>query len=432
MGKIFSVAWPLILANITVPLLGLVDTGVLGHLQFSFYIGAVSVASNCFALLYLSFGFLRTTTVGLSAQAKGRNNTEDLTRTLLNSTLIAIIGAGLLISSQDYYLKQLLQLFNGSESVQYHALQYAQIRLISAPATLITYAAVGWLIGVQNTKAIFIILSITNLLNIILDLIFVIVLDLAVVGVAWASVIAEYTGLVVAIKIIGGYRGRYLIKLSIKQALLKSHLIALFHLNSNIFFRTLTLIGVFAYFTAQGALLGDDILAANAILINFLFFISNALDGFANAAEAKTGNAIGARNISDFHQYSIASGIWCLTISLIMVFAFYLLGGIFINLITDIVEVREHALEYLPWLIILPLVSSWSYLFDGIFIGATKVIELRNTVILPTAFIFFPSWFFLQTFNNHGLWISLLLFMLARSLLGFFYYLRNTNSHSWC
>jgi len=436
MARTFALAWPLILANITVPLLGLVDTLVLGHLDSPVYLGAVAVASNIFGLIYVSLNFLRTSTVGLTAQALGQDqeNHRKQEKVLYQGLLISFVLGLFLLLFNSLYLPRLLQIMMSSDSVYSHALLYANIRILSAPAVLAIYVVIGWLIGLQQTRGALIILTLTNAINMVLDVLLVSVFDFNVKGVAWATVIADYSGCICALFLASQQlqaKKFRLNKKALAQLFNKVDFYRLFSINSNLFIRTLALLSVFAFFTAQGARQGDALLAANAILLNFLFLISNTLDGFANAAESTTGHAWGSKNKTLFYRQCLSAFIWFFIITFLLMLIFSLGGALLISILTSIDTIKYTAIEYLPWLILMPLVSSWSYLFDGIFTGTTAIKEMRNTILLPGIIIYLPAWWVFQFMNNHGLWLAMILFMLARSLLGLYYFLRYSTYPHW-
>lgn len=434
MRRIFTLAWPLILANITVPLLGLVDTVVLGHLDSPVYLGAVAVAGNLFGLVYVSLNFLRTSTVGLSAQAFGQQNQALQRKILFQGLIISFVLGIVLIVFSPLFIPILLQLMMASDTVHAHAASYANIRILSAPAVLLVYVALGWLIGLQQTRGPLIILTLTNAINIVLDVILVSVFDFNVKGVAWATVTADYCGLLCAMFLvlrILSSQDFSIAAIKLSKLFTKAELQQLLSINGHLFIRTLALLSVFAFFTAQGAKQGDAVLAANAILLNFLFLISNALDGFANATEITTGEAWGLKNKSLFYRYCFSAFIWFLLITILLMLVFFLGGETLIGLLTDIEAIKHIVIAYLPWLIFIPLVSSWSYLFDGIFTGTTAIKEMRNTILAPGLLLYLPCWWAFQFMGNHGLWLAMAIFMFSRSILGWYYFRQYATHRHW-
>ncbi|MCF6203678.1 MAG: MATE family efflux transporter [Methylococcaceae bacterium] len=406
----------MILTNISTPLLGLVDTAVLGHLDSEQFLAAVALGGLIFSFIFWGFGFFRMGTTGLTAQAFGKNNTVEINGILIRAIVLALIISALLLLFRQTIGFISFWLLESDTSVENLALQYFEIRIWSTPATLCLYVLMGWFLGRQNVAMPFVVVVMTNLLNIGLDLLFVYHLNMQVKGVALASVIAEYFGL--AIALLGTYlyikkqrffwRWAYLTSFDKYKAMLL--------INSHIFVRTWCLIFAFAFFTAQSAKMGAIILAANAVLLNFQTFMAYALDGFAHAAEAVVGRAKGAKNKVLGQQAILTSCLWSFVVALLFSGLYFIFGQQIINLLTGLDNVREIAFIYLPWLIIMPLVSFLCYLFDGVFIGLMLTKEMKNTMLFSLFCVFFPLWYFTQELGNEGLWIAMLGFMMVRSL----------------
>jgi MATE family multidrug resistance protein len=435
--QIWSFAWPMMLANITVPLLGLVDTAVLGHLEHSGYLAGVAIGGNIFTFIFWAFGFLRMGTTGLIAQAYGKQDTSQLLRTLIQSIGLALLIGIVIIANQVWLIPTAITLMDGSQQTQALATAYCNIRIWGAPATLIQYALIGTYIGLQKPKASLVILIIINLLNIIFDVWFVVLLKWNVTGVALATVLAEYIGAFISLGYLYYFLYQYfqsttasqsdqrraLLTWPLKALLNRDDLSRFFNVNSDIFIRTCCLLFVFAFFTSQGAKQGDVILAANAVLLTFLLLISNTLDGFANAAEAIVGKFMGQmenKKHTSKQQLMLfirAALQWCVGFTALLMLIFYLFGPSIITLLTDINDVQETAKKYLTWLILMPALSCLSYLYDGIFVGATQTRSMRNIMIVCLLLIFIPLWMLTQTYGNHGLWFAFSAFMLSRSIL---------------
>jgi len=412
--RLWALAWPLMLTNLTVPLLGLVDTAVLGHLDSPEYLGAVAVGANLFSILYWTFGFMRMGTTGLAAQAWGQRDPFAQVALLLRSLMLAV-GIGLLLILFHKPLIALgLELMNPSPAVAELAAEYAGIRIWSAPAVLCQYTLVGWLIGTQFPRGPMVMLIIANGINIVLDILFVTVLGWNSRGVAMATVMAEYgaTAIGLAIVLTRMPEGQRLTRELFGQL---ADYLKILRVNRYIMVRTIALLLVLAFFTAQGARQGDTVLAANAVLITFLLVISNALDGFANAAEALIGEAVGKGSRRRFRAVFASALRWSLWGALILTIGFVLGGRWLISLLTGIDEVRITAWQYLPWLWLLPFASVWGFLFDGVFIGATRTREMQNTMLFSAVGIFLPVWWLTTGWGNHGLWFSLISLMLARA-----------------
>ena len=406
----------MILSNISIPLLGMVDTAVVGHLSEPYYIGAVAVGALIFNFIYWGFGFLRMGTTGLTAQAFGADDSDELRAALGRAVITAVALSAILLSAQGHVLRAALGLVDASAEVEALAGVYFTIRIWSAPATLANYALLGWFIGMQNTRVPLVLLLATNLINIALDLAFVVGMGMDVDGVALASVIADYTGvalgLALAVVELRRHPGEW------RAARLRdpARLRQMLSVNHNIFLRTLALIFSFAFFTAQGARQGDAILAANTVLLNFQTFMAYGLDGFAHAAEALVGRAMGQRRREDFIAAVRATAQWSALVALAFAALYALAGAQIIALLTDIAPVRQAAAVFLPWAMVSPLVSVWGFWLDGVFIGATRAAEMRNTMLVSAFGVYLPAWYVLQPLGNHGLWLALMLFMAARAV----------------
>ncbi|WP_238942141.1 MATE family efflux transporter [Marinobacter sediminum] len=413
--RLWALAWPLMLTNLTVPLLGLVDTAVLGHLESPEYLGAVAVGANLFSILYWTFGFMRMGTTGLAAQAWGKRDRFGQVALLLRSVLLSVAIGLLLILLHQPLIALGLNLMNPSPDVSSLAAEYAAIRIWSAPAVLCQYTLVGWLIGTQFARGPMIMLIVANGVNIVLDILFVTGLGWNSRGVAIATVIAEYgaAGIGFAIVLTRMPEGQRLTRALFGQL---SDYLAILQVNRFIMVRTIALLLVLAFFTAQGARQGDTILAANAVLLTFLLLISNALDGFANAAEALIGEAIGKGSRSRFRAVFRSAMRWSLWGALLLTVVFVAGGRGLIALLTGIEEVRTTAWQYLPWLWLLPFAAVWGFLLDGIFIGATRTRDMQNTMLFSALVVFLPVWWLTTGWGNHGLWFSLICLMLARAL----------------
>ncbi|WP_299373432.1 MATE family efflux transporter [uncultured Kiloniella sp.] len=425
---ILALAVPLILSNLTVPLLGAVDTAVMGHLPDPAYIGGVAVGGTIFSFLFWGFGFLKMGTVGFTSQAFGAQNFPEQQAAFLRPILLALLFGLLLIALQTPLLQLCITLIDGSEEVQNLAFQYSTIRIWSAPIALSNYVIIGWLIGKGEPKLTFILQVIINSVNILLDLFFVVQLDWGVEGVALATVIAEGVGFTIGLWIILQKSNFFTYKIDWQNVWLRSHIFALFTVNRDIFIRTLCLIFAFAYFTKLGAGMGDEILAANAVLMQFLYFSAYGLDGFAHAAEITTGHAKGRNDNIEFRNAVKASSAMAFLTSILFVITFYLFGPLIVGLFTDISSVRSTATEFIYWPILMPLISVAGFQFDGIFIGTTRTVALRNAMIQSLLIFLISAWFLVPMWGNHGLWLSMMLYMATRGLTLFRYYPALANS----
>ena len=420
--QIWRLAGPMIIANVSIPLLGAVDTAVMGHLPDAKFLGAVAVGAVLFNFIYWGFGFLRMGTTGLVAQAFGANDAGEV-RAIFSRALMlaAVIGAGLWII-QVPLLWAALKIIDASPEVEGLAAIYFQVRIWSAPAVLANYCLIGWFVGVQNTRFALVLQVLLNTINIILDLVFVIGLGMTVAGVAAATVGAEYVTVIFGFWLVrrefckiggSGFGANLFDRAKIRRLLA---------INRDIMIRTFCLIAAFAVFTAQGARAGDTTLAANAVLMQFQQFLSYGLDGFAHAAEALIGGAIGARDRAGLRDTVKTTSQWAVLVALVYTLVFAVAGGPIIDLLTGIDEIRQLAREFQVWLILSPIVSVWSFMLDGIFIGATHTREMRNAMIASLAVFMASVWLLQPALGNHGLWLALIIFMVARAIfLGLYY-----------
>jgi len=406
----------MILSNISVPLLGLVDTAILGHLDSPNYLAAVAVSSTILSFLYWGCGFLRMGTTALTARAHGQRSAQQLKLILAQSIGLGLLIALLIIAFSNPLIRFGLWLIEPPTITSELALTYSEIRIFSAPAVLVNFAILGWFIGRQKTKPALWVTLFTNIMNIIFDVIFIIGLDMKSEGAALATVLAEYLGLMLALRFLS--RELAYIPATLDWDKLKQfrQYKELLNINRYIFFRTITLLCCFGFFTAQGAGFGNTILAANAILLNLLLITSHGLDGFAHAAEAMIGETVGRRDKKQLHEVLIACGYWSVFTAMAFTAVFALFEPIIINTYTSIAELKLTIAQYYSWLLILPIISVWSYLFDGVFIGALKGQAMQNTMIFSALVIFLPTWYLTQSMHNNGLWLAFIAFNAARGI----------------
>ena len=412
--RVWRLAWPMVVSNLSIPLLGAVDTAVIGHLPEPHFLGAVAVGALIFNTLYFGCNFLRMGTTGLTAQAYGARDLDGARATAARALLIALVLAGVLLALQGPIGRLAFYLVEPSAAVAAEGTRYFFIRIWGAPAALANIALVGWFIGMQNTRAALALLLTVNGINIVLDLVLVLGFDLAVAGVAWATVAADYAGLALGLavgaRLARRHGGRWRARLVLDAAAMRRFL----GINRDIFLRTLFVITAFALFTTLSAREGDVVLAANAVLLNFVVFFNFAFDGFAFAAEALTGRALGAGRRDDLARAIRACLVWCLLLALLTVAVYGLAGAPIVRVLTDIEAVRSVAFDVLPWLIALPLVAVWGIFFDGVFTGTTRTADMRNTMMLAFA-VFVPcAWFLREPIGNHGLWLAMTLLYAVR------------------
>lgn len=412
--KVWALAVPMILSNLTIPLVTLVDSSVVGHLPHAHQLGAVAVGASFYSVMASLTMFLRMTTTGFAAQAAGQRNDTLLQRILLQSLIMALGLALLLAILSEPFLQLGLLVMNPSDELRAMASSFFHIRLFGLPATLTQYALVGWLLGRQNARAPLAMMVVTNSVNIVLALWFVLGLKWGVDGAAIASVCAEWTGIL---------WGLFLVRsslISMPSALRAPALRVwknwspLLSANRDIFLRSLALHCVFVGVTIRGGQLGDDTVAANALLLNGLMVSAYALDGLAHALEALCGYAIGQRRLAALRRALVVAGGWSFAISAVFAVGFLFWGKYFVAMQSDIPTVRAAAAPYLPYLAMLPMVAVWSYLLDGLFIGATRAREMRNGMLLSLLLTAPLAWL-LRDYGNHGLWIALLFFMAMRA-----------------
>jgi MATE family multidrug resistance protein len=415
-------AGPIILSNISVPLVGAVDTAVVGHLPEPHAIGAVALGALIFSFLYWGFGFLRMGTTGFIAQAYGVGDWRSLSDTILRVLFLALALGLVTIIVGWPLIDFVLYLIDSSSIIEGLATDYAQIRIWSAPAVLCVYAFTGIFIGMHNTRGAFVLQLVLNITNVLLDILFVLGFDWGVEGVALASVIAEYLAMLC---------GFYLLRTPIRTAfahfnrarlLEAAALSSLLKANTNIFIRTLCLLFAFSYFTAKSASQGEIILAANAILLHLQSIMAYGLDGFAHAVEALAGSAYGAGRQREFRRAVALTSFWGGVIAVFAGVIYFVFGEAIINLFTGIDAVAETALRYLPWMIVAPIISVWSFQLDGIFIGTGHTREMRNAMIFSVLAYLALLQIVIPMFGNHGLFLGLAIFMLIRAVSLLFYF----------
>lgn len=406
----------MILSNVSVPLLGMVDTGVVGHLESPIYLGAVAIGSMIFSFLYMGMNFLRMGTTGIAAQSFGARDNDGLRVSLGQAVIVAFSIALLMLVSQWPIGQLAMHLVGAAPDVESNALEYFHIRIWSAPGTLANMALIGWFIGLQNARVPLLIFLTINISNIALDLLFVLGLGMKVDGVALASVIAEYSGFSVALYFAASELRRREGHWPVSKFVEWREYAAFFAINGNLFIRTMALIFTMAFVTAQGARMGEVILAANAILMNFQYLTAFGLDGIAHAAEALVGKAIGEKQREALKMAVRLSLKWSLIFAAGFTAAYFIGGPLLIAALTDLPEIRDAATRYLPWLIASPLISVWSFLYDGVYVGATRAREMRNIMVFSAFAVFLPAWYLLQGLGNDGLWLAFLLFLASRGI----------------
>lgn len=428
LNHVWQLAWPLILSNLSVPLLGLADTAIMGHLSDAKFLGAVSVGAAIIVFVYWAFGFLRMGTVGLTAQAYGAQDEQQQWQMLYLPGLLGLAIGLVIIAFSPLYIQIAVVYMQAAQDVSVLAVEYLQIRIYSAPAVLMTYVAMGWLLGRQDSKGPLFILVITNLCNILFNLVLVLGLDMTSAGVAWGSLLADYLGFIVAAILVWRHLASIQTrKVSWRQS--RDIINKLVSVNGYLFIRTLLLLFTFAFVTAQSANISTNVLAANTILLQYVTLLAYFLDGFAHAAEASTGEAIGKQQEHHFYQVVNAAAIYSLVIAVVATIGFYFLQDVFLHALTSLPEVIEQAKEYVWWVVWLPLIKVWSYLTDGIFVGAAKSNAMFHTVWTGLG-VMLLVWYSGDA-DGHRLWLAFAAFALVRSLVAIGFYLRICQQRAW-
>ncbi len=411
---ILAIALPIMISNVSTPLLGVVDTAVVGQIPDATQIGAVALGALVFNFAFWAFGFLRMGTTGLTAQALGANDATEIRASLGRAVLIALAIGTCLIALQWPIRALAFALLEGSATVEGLARDYYNIRIWAAPATLINYALLGWFIGLGRARMALALQLVLNLTNMALDAWFVLVLDMSVRGVAlgtlMAEVIAAIVGLVIAAQHLRRLGGQW----DCGRLTATDRLRRTLAVNGDIMVRSLALIIAFAWFMAQSAKQGDVILAANAVLMHFITISAYFLDGLAFAAEALVGRAVGAANRAGLAAAARMTTWWAAGVAAGACICLVLLGTAVIDVLTVDPATRVSARSYLPWAALVPLAGVWAFQLDGIFIGATRTADMRNAMLLALA-IFLAAWWALKPFGNHGLWAALYVHYAART-----------------
>jgi MATE family multidrug resistance protein len=422
--RIWNLSWPTILSNLTVPMLGAVDTAMMGHLPDAAYVGAVAVGAMIFSFVYWGFGFLNMGTVGFAAQARGSGDSAEIRAVVARALLVGLTLAIIILALQTPVRLGALAIIDGAPQVEQLAGAYFNIRIWDAPATLANYGLLGWLLGMQYVRTALVIQVSNNGLNIVLDLWFVLGLGWGIEGVALATVIAQYGGAVLGLAFVLRHLGVIGGKWQRAKILDARALAELFRVNRDIFLRTLAMIFAWSLLTWTGAKLGTTVLAANAILMNFQTFLAHGLDGFAHATSALVGEAVGARDRRAFRRCIAAATVMAVIVAGAYTLIYAAIGPAIIRTFTDIPDLRAFSSTYLIWVIASPLLSVWAYQLDGIFIGATRSAEMRNAMLASVALYVVAMLILPGALGNHGLWLSVMIFMVVRALTLAMYYPR--------
>ena len=414
--RILGLAVPSIISNITVPLLGLVDVSIVGHLGSATYIGAIAVGGMLFSMIYWIFGFLRMGTSGLTAQAYGRRDLAEVILLFVRSLGIAFGLALLLIMLQYPILKVAFTLIDATPAIKDLASLYFRICIWGAPAVLGLYSFAGWFVGMQNSRFPMYIAITQNVVNIAASLFFVFIWNRGVAGVAMGTLVAQYAGLLMASLLWYGYYRRLWQKLNWKMLTDYEAMRSFFILNRDIFFRTLCLVAVTTYFTSRGAEQGDIILAVNTLMMQLFTLYSYIMDGFAYAGEALTGRYVGAHNQADLRRMIRTLFAWGIGLALTFTLLYGIGGSSFLGLLTNEQEVLNASSDYFYWVLAIPLAGMAAFLWDGIYIGATASRQMLYSMLVASVSFFILQRIFQQQMGNHALWMAFIAYLFLRGL----------------
>ena len=420
--QILKIALPAIVTNITVPLLGLVDTAIVGHMGSAAYIGAVAVGSMIFNLVYWVFGFLRMGTSGMTAQARGRRDFSEVTRLLVRSGWVSLSIALLIVVLQWPVREGMLWFIGPSDDVRPLAVTYFNIVVWGAPAMLGLYSLSGWFIGMQNTRIPMFVSIMQNVVNILASLTFVYGIGMKVEGVALGTVVAQYAGCLVALWFLWRYY-RKVLRLRGQSSHL-SPLISYFSSNRDIFLRTLCLVAVNLYFTSAGARQGATILAVNTLLMQLYLLFSYILDGFAFAGEALGGKYWGAKDMDAYKDVVRRLFGWGALMTILFTVVYVIGGTPFLRLLTDEPQVVEASQTYVWWAYLIPAAGVAAFIWDGLFIGTTQTRGMLVSSAIAALVFFVTATITIGIMGNHGLWLSMILFLLTRGVI-------QTLLHAW-
>ncbi len=419
--RILSLVIPNIITNITVPLLGMVDLAIAGHIGDETFIGAIAIATMIFNMIYWNFGFLRMGTTGFTAQAYGTKNKDEEAKILFNALFIALSIAILLIILQLPILNFSFLLIPNNSHIKDLVSQYFLIRIWAAPAVLILYVIKGWFIGMQNSKQPMWIAIVINIMNILFSIILAVIYGMGIKGVALGTVIAQYSGLLLCIIILFTQYKDILIKIDINTFFNKYELVKFFKVNTDIFLRTICLILVFTFIPSEGAKYGDLVLAINTLLMQFFTLFSYIMDGFAYAGEALIGRYIGAKDKKSLISVVKKLFLWGISISIIFIIIYALFGQQLLWIFTDHINVIQATNEYYFWVLVVPLAGFSAFLWDGIYIGATASKYMRNAMFIATS-IFFIIYYSLNSYmGNNALWVAFISYLFFRGLMQYIY-----------
>ena len=420
---ILKLSIPIFLANLAIPLVGIIDTALMGNLGNLSYLTATSIAANLFSMIFWSFGFLRMGTVGMVSQAMGQNNYQEILNIVLRNIFFVLIISALIFVSQLFILSLSFKIFNLSELTKEFYTQYFKIRIYSAPGELTLYVITGLFVGLQKTKVSSLVVGFFSILNIFLSIILVSKFDLNIRGVAYGTLFSALVTSIIFLIYTFNYLSKFTtIKIDLSKLLNLEKMKEIFNINFDILIRTILLTFSFLWFTYLGTQIGEDYVGANAILINLVFLSAFILDAYAFSTEGMIGYSLGKKDLKLFKTIIKNSFILSSLTGIFISIVYFFINESVINLMSDIEEIRKLSLSYVIWLIILPFIASFCYQFDGIFIGSSQTKELRNAMIFSVSCYLLISIILTKYLFNTGVWISLCLFMIIRGV-SLFYYL---------
>lgn len=414
--QILHIALPSIVSNITVPLLGLVDVAITGHLGSAAYIGAIAVGGMLFNIIYWMFAFLRMGTSGMTSQALGARNLPEVVSVLLRATMVSLLISAVMLCLQVPVRELSLAIIAPSEEVAAYTRTYFNICIWGAPAALALFALTGWCVGMQNSKIPMAVSIAQNLVNILLSLVLVYWGGMTIEGVALGTVIALYAGLLLSLSLIMRNYLRLKKYLCLQMIATRESLLRFFMLNKDIFLRTCCLILVHFFFISAGAKLGDAELAVNTILMQLFMLYSYIMDGFAFAGEAMVGKAIGAQARGIYDDTVKRLFRWGWLLAALFTVAYFLFGEAYISVLTDNAEVVASAREYQPWTLLFPVCGVAAFIWDGVYIGATATKGMLVSMASGTAVFFLLYLLLVPSWGNHGLWVAFVCYLAVRGI----------------
>ena len=419
---ILKLSIPIFFANLAIPMVGIIDTALMGNMGSLYYLSATSVAANLFSMIFWSFGFLRMGTVGMVSQANGRNDHSEILNIVFRNLLFVITISIIIILIQNLILNLSLKIFDLSEITKDLYEQYFRIRVYSAPGELTLYIITGLFVGLQKTKISSFTVGFFSILNILISVALVTKFDLNIKGVAYGTLFSALITSIIFLIYMFWYLSKYTkIVIKLSQIFNMKKIKNIFNINVNIFIRTILLTFSFLWFTYLGTQVGEDYVAANAILINLVFLSAFILDAYAFSTEGIVGYSLGKKDLTLFKNIVRNSFILSSISGLIISIIFFFTNNFVINFMSDIDEIRRLSSSYVIWLIILPTISSFCYQFDGIFIGTSQTKELRNAMIFSVLVYLLISILLIKFLFNTGIWISLCIFMILRAVSLFWY-----------